>query len=309
MGERSGPVRVIRETWGADSATNNIRREVFYPDYVSLEVNLRVHPIPPADGIYAMWDHTAGVVTKYYNPANPEGVDVDGRNDEEVFGNVFVHAAPDKVGVRTEDDMPVLGPTEASVPLGGEYDNCRFEGERGFCNDMDLPDPTHSGPAGQLDWEQLSGDEGTLVFRQTVSDHTPGGTAQSFLAVPYYRDDSCFDDGTGSDPGPHLNGRNTDERPGFDTWTDPESGEVKPRECWTPGQPTGDRRWWQGSIGTHGIHLLFVGESDNANMTVPLTEIVTEQRIVALPGHPGNVGEAYGRWAEYELRTSVTPAL
>ena len=34
LGERSGPVRTIRETWGADSGTNVIRREVFYRDQV-----------------------------------------------------------------------------------------------------------------------------------------------------------------------------------------------------------------------------------------------------------------------------------
>ena len=34
-----------------------------------------------------------------------------------------------------------------------------------------------------------------------------GADGQFVAAVPYYRDDSCFDDGTGSDPGPRLPAR------------------------------------------------------------------------------------------------------
>ncbi|MEA2498935.1 MAG: hypothetical protein QOH26_1340, partial [Actinomycetota bacterium] len=34
MGELSGPVRTIRETWGADSGTNVVRREIFYRDEI-----------------------------------------------------------------------------------------------------------------------------------------------------------------------------------------------------------------------------------------------------------------------------------
>ena len=42
--------------------------------------------IPPFDGIYAQWDYNAGKITRYYNPWVPDGVVVDGKNDE-VFGN------------------------------------------------------------------------------------------------------------------------------------------------------------------------------------------------------------------------------
>ena len=47
--------------------------------------------------------------------------------------------------------------------------------------------------------------------RRARRDLSPGGGVQSLLAVPYYRDDSCFDDGTGSDPGPKLNLRSGNE--------------------------------------------------------------------------------------------------
>src|SRR5439155_664088 len=86
MGWRAGPVRVIRATWGADSSTNNVRTETFYRDEVRTNDDLRVHVIPPADGIYSQWDFNAGKVSTYYNPYVPNGVPVDGKNDE-VFGN------------------------------------------------------------------------------------------------------------------------------------------------------------------------------------------------------------------------------
>ena len=56
-----------------------------------------------------------------------------------------------------------------------------------------------------------------------------------------------------------------------------------------------------GSIGTHGIHVELIADSDNANATVPLTEIDTESRIVVLPGKQPNVGEKYGRGVEKPL--------
>ncbi len=86
LGERTGPVRTVRETWGADSGTNVIRRETFYRDDMVMKTWLRVHVIPPLDGIYAQWDYNAGVMTRHYNPNVPDGVAVDGRNDE-VLGN------------------------------------------------------------------------------------------------------------------------------------------------------------------------------------------------------------------------------
>ena len=65
--------------------------------------------------------------------------------------------------------------------------------------------------------------------------------------------------------------------------------------------------YYQGSIGTHGLHLLFLADSDNARQTVPVDEIVSEQRMVMLPGNPGNVGEQYGRGFEKPLVSLATP--
>jgi len=70
-------VRAIRETWGADSGTNVIRRETFYRDSMVQKNWLRVHVIPPLDGIYAQWDFNAGRVSRFYNDKNPDGVAID----------------------------------------------------------------------------------------------------------------------------------------------------------------------------------------------------------------------------------------
>ena len=124
--------------------------------------------------------------------------------------------------------------------------------------------------------------------------------------MPYYRDDACFDDGTGTDPGPKLHLRSSDEP---QTYTAPD-GSTQPRECWN-GQKDGlgTERFYQGSIGTHGLHILMIADSDNARQTVPLTELVAEQRMVMLPGQrDGSVGEQYGRGFEKPLVATVLPS-
>ena len=121
---------------------------------------------------------------------------------------------------------------------------------------------------------------------------TPGGLPQSLLAMPYYRDDSCFDDGTGSDPGPRVNPGSSNEPR---TYVDPATGAHRAAEVLDPGGrdpgSRATREYYQGDIGTHGLHLLFQLDSDNARQEVPIDEIVSEQRIVLLPGQQANVGE------------------
>jgi hypothetical protein len=125
LGERTGPVRAIREIWGADSGTNVTNTQTFYRDAVTYRYHVRVHPIPP-DGLYTSWDYNAGVAAKYYNTLKPEGVDIDGVNDD--TGNI------DAVG-----------------------------GTPAF---FDIPDPTFNVPSAILNWEQVSGagDAGSLVY-------------------------------------------------------------------------------------------------------------------------------------------------
>jgi len=305
MGWKAGPVRAIRATWGADSSTNNVRTEYFYRDEFRTADDLRVHVIPPADGIYSQWDFNAGKVETYYNPWVPDGVPADGRNDE-VFGNMRLHVGADGVHIKDGDPVPVVGPIDAGTP-GTHVGNCGGGPFEQGCidNDIDVPDPTFSGPLGTLNWEEVAGKYGTWVDRTTVKQIT-GGTAYGLVTAPYYRDDSCFDDGTGSDPGPHVNPRATD--PTVDS-------NGKPRACWLPanGDPSipvpgqAPDHYYQGDIATHGVHIEVIADSDNAFTTVPLDEIDAEQTVVLLPGDRGNVGEKYGRAFEKPLVLTAVP--
>jgi hypothetical protein len=290
LGERTGPVRAIRETWGADSGTNVIRRETFYREELRMKTWLRVHVIPPLDGIYAQWDFNAGRITTFYNPRNPGGVAVDGRNDE-VYGNL-----DDPCNARYDgNDTGVLD--RGYRTLYRQLALCNLP----YHQSVDVADFTFGDVNSALSWSEVAGPWGTIVDRYSaqLTDVSPGGTAQSLVAVPYYRDDSCFDDGTGTDPGPKLKLRSGDEPSA--------AADGSARRCWRPadGLPRGSDHFYQGSIATHGLHLLFVAESDNARLTIPVTEIVGEQRMVMLPGDAGNVGERYGRAFEKPLVASV----
>jgi hypothetical protein len=287
LGEKVGPVRAIRETWGADSGTNVIRRETFYRREMDQKSWLRVHAIPPLDGIYAQWDFNANRMTRFYNPRNPAGVTVDGRNDE-AFGNLDDPCNPHYDG----NDTSALDQTYRT--LYEQFMGCALP----YHLSIDPSDPTFSQPNVVLDWGVTSGPYGSVVDRisSEVTDLTPGGAIQSLAAVPYYRDDSCFDDGTGTDPGPKIDLRKATETPIASDGT--------PRRCWrtSDGDPNGSDHFYQGSIGTHGLHLLFLVDSDNARQTVPLTEIVSNWRMVMLPGaRDAQAGEEYGRGFEKPL--------
>ena len=126
LGELAGPVRAIREVWGADSGTNTTKVETFYRNTITYRYHVRVHPIPP-DGLYTSWDYNHDQVATYYNEALVGGVPIDGQNDEAV-GNI--------------DDL---------------------FGTPAF---FDVPDPTFTRPLAFLNWEQVSGrgDNGSLVY-------------------------------------------------------------------------------------------------------------------------------------------------
>ncbi len=125
LGWKAGPVRAIRETWGADSGTNVTKTETFYRDVAQYRYHVRVHPIPP-DGLYTSWDYNRGVAARYYNALRPDGVAIDGKNDD--------------VGQVSE---------VAGQPM---Y--------------FDVPDPTFDLPTAFERWEEVAGagDAGSLVY-------------------------------------------------------------------------------------------------------------------------------------------------
>jgi hypothetical protein len=304
LGERKGPVRAIRETWGADSGTNVIRRESFYRDSMVQKNFLRVHVIPPLDGIYAQWDFNAGKVDRFYNSHNPGGVPIDGHYDE-VYGNFDDPCNPRWEGNERSD----IDAAYRTIYQSGRLcdvtkalaDNDPSGQTDWYHQSVDPGDLTFADANASLGWSEVAGPNGTIVDRITSSltDMSPGGAIQGLAAVPYYRDDSCFDDGTGSDPGPVMNLRSDNESL--------KASDGTARKCWKPsdGDPKGSDHYFQGSIGTHGLHLLFLVDSDNARLTIPTTEIVSNWQMTMLPGDPGNVGEQYGRSFEKPLLATV----
>ncbi len=309
LGERVGPVRAIRETWGADSGTNVIRRETFYRETMRQKTWLRVHVMPPLDGIYAQWDFNAGRVSKFYYAYHPDGVEVDGKNDE-VYGNfddpcnsrweANDRSKADEAYRDVYQQAKVCDAFKAISEIDDMFDQDQVDY---YHQSVDPGDATFADANAALGWSLIAGENGSIVDRITAQpqDLSPGGAAQSVVAVPYYRDDACFDDGTGTNPGPVLNLRSGDE-----TKTAPDG---TPRKCWAPedGDPGDDPKYFQGSIGTHGLHLLFLVDSDNARQPAPLTELVNEWQMVMLPGErSAEDGERYGRSFEKPLVAVVT---
>jgi hypothetical protein len=339
LGERVGPVRAIRETWGADSGTNVIRRETFYRDRMVQKNWLRVHVIPPADGIYAQWDFNAGRMTRFFNAYNKDGLAVDGVNDE-AYGNFDdpctgrwdgdSRSQVDETFRSTWQNGGICGlqkkPQDLWDQLLGPYEPQDPSGHLGdtrpdyYHQSMDPGDASFAEANASLGWSEVAGPNGAIVDRihSQATDLTPGGGAQSVAAAPYYRDDACFDDGTGSDPGPELHPRHFDQEQA--------TGANGARRCWTPadgvpnknphdGDAVGDDKFWQGDIGAHGLHLLFQVDSDNARTTVPISEIVSDWDLVMLPPsqvldpvthQPKNIGEQYGRELEKPLVAIVS---
>jgi hypothetical protein len=261
LGERTGPVRAIRETWGADSGTNVTKIEYFYPDNIVYRYHLRVHPIPP-DGLYTSWDYNRGVAVKYFNENSmvtaPDGVDIDGHDDEEQLRQV---TQIDKAGNQ----------------------NAFF----------DVADPTLTKPLAIFNWEQVSasGDNGSLVYLLKIND---ARSLENPLVVPYYRDDMCFDDGTGDNPiaRPYPGEASTDSRVYGDRPCDPND----------PATPT----YRQGCFACHGVHFFFTNDTDNATAPKPTTELDGQQYQWAVPtSAPQNVGDAYANTVKAPLQTTA----
>ena len=295
LGERVGPVRAIRETWGADSGTNVIRRETFYRRELSQKSWLRVHVIPPLDGIYAQWDFNAGVVSKFFSSASDKEFRIDGRNDE-VFGN-WDDPCNDLYdqNERTAVDN-AYREAYGSAPLLCD------SGQFPYHQSIDLPDLDQVGVQLRVPVEPR--DRPARLDHRPVPDRRADGPDAgrrrpvAGSPCPYYRDDSCFDDGTGTDPGPRVRLRSSEEPRTTSTGA--------PRKCWrtSDGLPDGSDRFYQGSIATHGVHILAIAESDNARQTVPLTEIVGNQRLVMLPGWKDR---HCGRAVRKRLRAPLPP--
>ena len=370
MGVKVGPVRVIRVTWGSDSGTNVTRTDIFYPYSVVHEFNLRVHPIPPLDGIYTQWDMAAGRITRYYNPYNPNGVPVEGINPV-LYGDMNAHIGPDGISWSSNDKLGrTVQQANGGKPVSvGNPNNSTCTSSACVYGSFNLPDATYSGLAPELlSWEEMTGPAGSLFEKWGIAQDqptSPGGAQAVVEAVPYYVDDSCFDDGTGSDPGPHVALRSPNEpttwgfadengKPVAVTPAPPPANrypgpvtrdgtrydgtQAYQRRCWNhhldgspyniPGTatydpskpaerpdptpdpnfgPQGDVRYFQGDVATHGLHLLFTSDSDNANATVPVDEIDSTDTQFLLPPNQPNVGSTVNGIYTTPIQAVATP--
>lgn len=294
LGERCGPVRCMREVWGADSGTNVTKTETFYRDAVSYRYRIRVHPIP-ADGLYTSWDYNrkamlpnaaeraSGVEPgRYYTALRPQGVPIDGINDD-------------------------LGQVDSIAPIGGQCmtsDGPRPPDAKGRCPlFLDAADPTLNLPLAFNNWEQVSGkgDSGSLVYIFALKGATSLGNP---LVVPYYRDDACLDDGTGDDPV---------QRP----WPGESSADARVIAAYASndkverggnGNGKVDCEEQQGVYGANGIHYFATHDTDNAFVPVTSTEVDGEQWQFMVPtSQPQNVGDGYANIIRVPLQAIVVP--
>src|SRR5206468_2759385 len=225
-----------------DTATVNTPRYSFRYDGRWVMDSITVSPDDKglSTGDYVQRDMAAGRITTYRNNYTPDGVQVDGLNDE-AFGNLRAHVGPDGAYVTDSPGSVIYNDANGNpIVVGSPNDqHCPSPCIHG---NFDLPDLKFSGPPGTLQWEELSGPVGTTVERWNVQQVTPVGTPLAAVAtMPYFRDDSCFDDGTGMDPGPKLHLRSATEP---STWGyDPVTGipvspapagatQVFQRRCW-----------------------------------------------------------------------------
>lgn len=266
LGWRVGPVRAIREVWGADSGTNVTKTETYYRDADVYRYHVRVHPIP-SDGLYTSWDYNKGVADRYYNLEHPDGVAIDGINDD--TGSI--------------DSLPVTGQPAY----------------------LDAPDPTFDLPSAVDRPEEVAG-KGSAGGAVYVFEFTGATSAANATAVPYYRDDACFDDGTGDDPvqRPWPGEASTDSRV--------QAGYAAANGVASYSQLTCDpahgKTPFQGAFASHGIHFFATHDSDNATLGTPVDEIDGQQWRYEVPmSAPTNVLTQYAPNVVAPLKPAVTP--
>jgi hypothetical protein len=280
LGWKVGPVRAIREIWGADSGTNVTKTELYYRDADSYSYHVRVHPIPP-DGLYTSWDYNLGAASTYYNLKTPNGVPIDGIND-----NVgYVDQVP---GTGTPAYFNSCDPTFA------------------ICSAVDNPEEV----AG-------TGSNGSLVYMFQFTSPT---SAVNPAAVPYYRDDACFDDGTGNNPVPRPwpGNASTDAvvQQGYVAYWRAKTGnqalQYSDLRCNPQTDVTKDGTYtttpFQGAIAEHGIHFFMTGDTDNATQTQPIDELDGQQWRFSVPtSGPSNIIQPYAADLLTPLQAAVTP--
>ena len=288
-------MRAIREVWGADSGTNVTKTETYYRDADTYAYHLRVHPIPP-DGLYTDWSYRPGVATKYYNLVQQSGVAIDGSPD---------------TSVNEIDQVPVTGQNAYVNSCDPKFT---------LCSAMNNP-------------EEVAGNGFGLVYQFELTGAT--AAAGNVAVVPYYRDDACFDDGTGDAPAPRPwpGESSTDSRvqngyvaywqqywanhpqwqrfPAPTTYADlkcqPQLA-INGDPTRNPAVPPWQIMPFSGAIGEHGVHFFATQDSDNATLPKNVDEVDGQQWRFAVPmATPTNVLLPYGANVSAKLVAVATP--
>jgi hypothetical protein len=274
LGERRGPVRAIREVWGADSGTNVTKTESFYRDAITYHYHVRVHPIPP-DGLYTSWDYNRGVAAKYYNTIKTAGVDIDGVNDDQgnvdgvgnfpaYFDAVDPTFSPPSATLQWEEVsgfndfgslvyiVEMKGATSVENPAVVPY----------YRDDACLDDGTGDNPV-QRPWPGESGSDARVLQGYCTANGKPA---------------NCHVCRTSAESA--AGGCDVD--------------------C-ALGQT-------QGAYASHGVHYFVTSDTDNAEAPSTLNEIDAQQWQFAVPtAAPTNVGDAYGNVVKVPLQAVVVP--
>ena len=155
------------------------------------------------------------------------------------------------------------------------------------------------------------GDFGSLVYIVEMKGAT---SVESPAVVPYYRDDSCLDDGTGDDPvqrpWPGESGSDSRVLNGYCAANAQPAGCHVCRLRSDPGPCAVDCKLGQtqGAYASHGTHYFVTSDTDNAEAPSTLNEIDAQQWQFAVPtAAPTNVGDGYGNVVKLPLQTTVVP--
>jgi hypothetical protein len=239
---------------------------------------VRVHPIPP-DGLYTSWDYNPGAVSTYYNPLKPNGVPIDGVNDD--VGNI--------------DSVPVSG--------AAFFDTCdpTFD----VCSAIERP-------------EEVAGPNGGLVYQFELTSPTiaaGNAAAVPYYRDDACLDDGT---GDAPMPRPWPGETTTDQRvkDGYvDYWKAhgaPSTLTYDDLVCDPTANPATTPAWKrmpvQGAIGQHGLHFFVTQDSDNLFGPKPVDEIDGQQWRFSVPmSAPTNVANDYGLNVTSKLVPIVAP--
>jgi hypothetical protein len=274
LGERRGPVRAIREIWGADSGTNVTKTETFYRDAITYRYHVRVHPIPP-DGLYTSWDYNRGVASTYYNAIKSGGVPIDGVNDDQ--GNV------DGVGnfpAYFDAPDPTFSPPSALLQWE-QVSGFNDFGSLVYINEMKGATTVTNPAVVPYYRDDACLDDGT--GDNPVQRPWPGEAGNDTRVLQGY----CA--AAGKPANCHVCRTSAESQAG--------GCDV---DC-ALGQT-------QGAYGSHGVHYFVTSDTDNAEAPSTLNEIDSQQWQFAVPtAAPANVGEPYGNVVKVPLQSAVVP--